>query len=130
MTKPALIEPGLIRDRDRPGTRGYVSRGRKAEDGRIDDRYNLVELSTSSYPARTRRDIGESDGAVIFSLEPRGNDVAPKSGQESKLNDSQGAMNDTLPSATLLTQLPPIGIPLPTPQASAHSRAPGDSGFR
>lgn len=23
---------------------GYVPRGRKAEDGRIDDRYNLVEL--------------------------------------------------------------------------------------
>ena len=48
---------------------GYVSRGRKAEDGRIDDRYNLVELSTSSYPARTRRNIEESDGTVIFSLE-------------------------------------------------------------
>jgi Circularly permutated YpsA SLOG family len=33
---------------------GYVPRGRKAEDGRIDDRYNLIELRTSSYPARTR----------------------------------------------------------------------------
>jgi hypothetical protein len=48
---------------------GYVPRGRKAEDGRIDDRCNLVELSTSSYPARTRRNIEESDGTVIFSLE-------------------------------------------------------------
>jgi hypothetical protein len=47
---------------------GYVPRDRKAEDGRIDDRYNLVELSTSSYPARTRRNIEESDGTVIFSL--------------------------------------------------------------
>ena len=50
---------------------GYVPRGRKAEDGRIDDRYNLVELSTTSYPARTRRNIEESDGTVIFSLERR-----------------------------------------------------------
>jgi len=33
----------------------YVPRGRKAEDGRIDERYNLVELSTSSYPVGTRR---------------------------------------------------------------------------
>jgi Circularly permutated YpsA SLOG family len=41
---------------------GYVPRGRKAEDGRIDERYNLVELSTSSYPARTRRNIEASDG--------------------------------------------------------------------
>ena len=48
---------------------GYVPRGRKAEDGRIDDRYNLVELSTTSYPARTGRNIEESDGTVIFSLE-------------------------------------------------------------
>jgi hypothetical protein len=50
---------------------GYVPRGRKAEDGRIDDRYNLGELSTSSYPARTRRNIEESDGTVIFSLNRR-----------------------------------------------------------
>ena len=48
---------------------GYVPRGRKAEDGRIADRYNLVELRTSSYPARTKRNIEESDGTVIFSLE-------------------------------------------------------------
>jgi hypothetical protein len=48
---------------------GYVPRGRKAEDGRIDDKYHLVELSTNSYPARTRRNIEESDGTVIFSLE-------------------------------------------------------------
>ena len=44
---------------------GYVPRGRKAEDGRIDDRYNLVELSTRSYPGRTRRNIEESGGTVI-----------------------------------------------------------------
>jgi hypothetical protein len=31
--------------------------------------YNLVELSTSSYPARTRKNIEKSDGTVIFSLE-------------------------------------------------------------
>jgi hypothetical protein len=30
---------------------------------------NLVELSTTSYPARTRRNLEESDGTVIFSLE-------------------------------------------------------------
>jgi Circularly permutated YpsA SLOG family len=50
---------------------GYVPRRRKAEDGRIDERYNLVELSTSLYPGRTRNNIEESDGTVIFSLEPR-----------------------------------------------------------
>jgi WD40 repeat protein len=29
---------------------GFVPKDRKAEDGRIDERYNLVELSTSNYP--------------------------------------------------------------------------------
>jgi hypothetical protein len=48
---------------------GYVPKGRKAEDGKIAERYNLVELSTTSYPARTKRNIEESDGTVIFSLE-------------------------------------------------------------
>jgi hypothetical protein len=43
--------------------------GRKAEDGRIDDRYNLAEFTSSSYPARTRRNIEESGATVLFSLE-------------------------------------------------------------
>jgi hypothetical protein len=48
---------------------GYVPKGRKAEDGRIDEPYKLVELSTSSYAARTRRNIMENAGTVIFSPE-------------------------------------------------------------
>jgi hypothetical protein len=48
---------------------GYVPKGRKAEDGRIDDRYQLIELSSSSYVDRTKRNVEESGGTVIFSLE-------------------------------------------------------------
>jgi hypothetical protein len=47
---------------------GYVPKGRKAEDGRIDEKYALVELSSSSYPERTKRNVRESDGTVILSL--------------------------------------------------------------
>jgi hypothetical protein len=48
--------PGNLWQRDiEKATWGYVPKSRKAEDGRIDDRYNLVKLTTSSYPARTRR---------------------------------------------------------------------------
>ena len=36
-------------------------KGRKAEDGKIAERHNLVELSTTSYPARTKRNTEESD---------------------------------------------------------------------
>jgi hypothetical protein len=38
------------------------------DNGRIDERYNLVELSTDSYPARTRKNIEESDGTVFSAL--------------------------------------------------------------
>jgi hypothetical protein len=48
---------------------GFVPKGRKAEDGRIDDHYRLVELPSASYSARTRRNVEAADGTVIFSLE-------------------------------------------------------------
>ena len=47
---------------------GCVPKGRQAEDGRVDDRYQLVELPTTSYPFRTKRNVRESDGTAIFSL--------------------------------------------------------------
>ena len=47
---------------------GFVVKGRKAEDGRIDDRYRLVELPSNSYPVRTKRNVRESDGTAIFSF--------------------------------------------------------------
>jgi hypothetical protein len=50
------IETGLERGR-------YVPRGRKAEDGRIDDRYKLIELSTSSYPGAAIVIFRDNQGA-------------------------------------------------------------------
>jgi hypothetical protein len=47
---------------------GYVPKGRKAEDGRIHEKYALAELASSSYPERTKRNVRESDGTVILSL--------------------------------------------------------------
>src|ERR1700757_20437 len=49
---------------------GFVPKGRKAEDGRIDDKYNLVELSTDLYPARTKRNIEESGRHRNFQPRP------------------------------------------------------------
>ncbi len=42
-------------------TGGYCPKGRKAEDGRIPDTYNLIEMPTTSYPARTEKNVIESD---------------------------------------------------------------------
>lgn len=50
---------------------GYVPKGRRSEDGRVPERYHkLVELLTSDYPARTRRNVLGSDGTVIFTKGP------------------------------------------------------------
>ena len=45
---------------------GWCPAGRRAEDGRIPDRYPLTELPASGYPARTLRNVLDSDGTVII----------------------------------------------------------------
>jgi hypothetical protein len=47
---------------------GWCPRGRKAEDGRIDGRYQLKETPSSSYVLRTERNVHDSDGTVVFSI--------------------------------------------------------------
>lgn len=52
---------------------GFVPRGRKAEDGQVPDKYDLVELSSTSYPARTRSNVLAADGTLILTPpRPRG----------------------------------------------------------
>jgi len=46
---------------------GWVPKGRKAEDGEIPDKYSLQEMATSSYPARTEKNVIDSDGTLIIS---------------------------------------------------------------
>jgi len=47
---------------------GWCPRGRRAEDGRIPDRYPLVETPERNYPIRTRRNIEDADGTLILNL--------------------------------------------------------------
>jgi len=49
---------------------GWCPKGRRAEDGTIPPRYPLTELSSTSYPQRTRRNVAESDGTLIVSFGP------------------------------------------------------------
>ncbi len=44
---------------------GYCPKGRRAEDGRIPDEYQLTETTTADYSDRTERNILESDGTLI-----------------------------------------------------------------
>ena len=45
---------------------GSCPAGRLAEDGAIAERYPLDELSSRSYPARTRRNVEDADGTLII----------------------------------------------------------------
>src|SRR5678816_2125621 len=49
---------------------GWCPKGRLAEDGTIPACYHLTEMPTSDYPARTAKNVQESDGTVIISLAP------------------------------------------------------------
>ena len=48
---------------------GWCPVGRKAEDGRIDERYRLVELVSTRYGDRTRKNVEDSDGTLILNRE-------------------------------------------------------------
>ena len=48
---------------------GWCTAGRKAEDGRIPERYLLVELDSPEYGDRTRKNVEDSDGTLILNRE-------------------------------------------------------------
>ena len=46
---------------------GWCPKGRRAEDGRLPRRYQLRETPSSGYSQRTRWNVRDSDGTLIFS---------------------------------------------------------------
>jgi len=49
---------------------GWLPRGRKTEDGRLPDHYDLQELDSTDYRERTERNVIDADGTLIISPEP------------------------------------------------------------
>ena len=45
---------------------GWCPRDRLAEDGRIPDRYQLIETEAADYPARTERNVQDADATLIL----------------------------------------------------------------
>ncbi len=45
---------------------GWCPRGRKAEDGRIDDHYPLAETPSDDYGQRTRWNVRDADGTLVL----------------------------------------------------------------
>lgn len=60
---------------------GYCPKGRRSESGRISDKYNLTETSSSDYPMRTAMNVQHSDGTLIIT---RG---TPKGGTKLTINN-------------------------------------------
>jgi hypothetical protein len=49
---------------------GWCPQGRRAEDGRIPDRYPLVETPERNYQTRTRSNVEDADGTLILNQGP------------------------------------------------------------
>jgi hypothetical protein len=47
---------------------GYCPKGRKAEDGKISERYPLTELRSENYRVRTEQNVIESDATLILTI--------------------------------------------------------------
>jgi len=47
---------------------GYCPKGRLAEDGTIPTKYPMTELMEDDYPARTEKNVIESDGTLILNV--------------------------------------------------------------
>src|SRR5262252_3227421 len=47
---------------------GWCPKGRKAEDGVIDPRYDLTETPSGDYSQRTEWNVRDSDGTAVFSI--------------------------------------------------------------
>jgi len=45
---------------------GWCPQGRRAEDGKIPDRYPMQETSSPAYPLRTEMNVEDSDGTLIL----------------------------------------------------------------
>jgi len=50
------------------GHGGWCPKGRLCEEGTIAPCYDLQETQTADYPERTRRNVRDSDGTVIFTI--------------------------------------------------------------
>jgi hypothetical protein len=50
---------------------GWCPRGRLAEDGRLDSRYNLRETPTAKYDERTRWNVRDSDATLVITIQAK-----------------------------------------------------------
>lgn len=85
---------------------GWAPHGRRAEDGRIPVKYQLVELPTGGYRERTRRNVEDSDATLIVNLgELDGGTLATQRFADSTGKPCYVAQVDDGISATMVTHV-------------------------
>lgn len=95
---------------------GWCPSGRRAEDGRIPDRYDLRETASPEYAERTRLNVRDSDGTLILSSpDPTGGtlltlQVALGLRKPVFLIDPNGGFSRRRPAAWLCSWLDANGI--------------------
>lgn len=114
---------------------GWCPRGRRAEDGRIPDRYPVRETSSPRYIVRTGRNVRQSDGTLVLCWgEPSGGtlatvDTAGRLGKPCLVLD-MGGLDDDAAASTARAWIDAEGVaalnvagPRASGQADAYDRA-------
>jgi predicted Rossmann fold nucleotide-binding protein DprA/Smf involved in DNA uptake len=106
---------------------GWCPRNRRAEDGRIPDRYPLSETPSANYSQRTRRNVRDSDGTLILlNGPPRGGSLltqrtAAARGKPCLLVD----VNTTIAAAEIRSWLGEHGVRVLNVAGPRESQSPG-----
>jgi hypothetical protein len=108
---------------------GWCPKGRKAEDGPIDAKYDLIETPSANYLQRTEWNVRDSDGTVVFTMAKeitggsmRTIDFAKKHNKPC-LHVSQA--DSTLPESIVTQFIKQHGIKLLNIAGSRESKEPG-----
>jgi hypothetical protein len=109
---------------------GWCPKGRRAEDGRIPDRYTLDETATDAYEERTERNVRFADATVVFTYgEPAGGsaltlEFARAHGKPS-LHLDLGKTTPEQAGARLRAWIAKEGVSILNVAGSRESNAPG-----
>jgi hypothetical protein len=104
---------------------GWCPKGRRAEDGRIPDKYQLCELKSLRFADRTRRNVRDSDATLILAWGPltRGTKLTLQHAEElgrPALVVQLAAGETSAKTIAWLDQVTPGTLNVAGPRGSAH----------
>lgn len=114
---------------------GYCPAGRRAEDGRIPDRYLMLETASANYAQRTKQNVLESDGTLLVTRGPaRGRGTALTAALAVRhgrpllhidLADSEGTLDREADAARIRAWIDASGVEVLNVAGPRESGCPG-----